>query len=183
MKWENYNEKCIDGKIYRIKDLRNENFEYIGSTYRDLNIRFKEHQKKTSDDMCLFEYVRRFYLNDWSSMYIELLFNYPCNNIKQLRLKETETILKKKPFNFPTKIEIFFFNKNNKDIDEKTDKDDRIIDEKTLTKYIKKQQIKILKNLDWDDDNNIVCPFCQYKFKFFSIYPHINSKYHEMFSK
>jgi len=166
--WDIYNEKCKNGKIYIIKTTLDNDFFYIGSTYNDLDVRFKQHQVKCDDlGIFMFNYVRKNFFNDWSSFYIELLFDYPCNTIRELRDKETETILKLKPHNYPSTIEKHSYNKKmgyGDDVYVKLD--------------CKKTQKKVLEMIDYDEDNNIKCPYCFKIIKFYSIDNHIRSAYH-----
>lgn len=173
-KWNIFNEKCKNGKIYIIKSKLDVDFSYIGGTYNDLDVRFKQHQTK-SDSLgyFMFNYVRKYYLNDWSSFYITLLFDYPCNTIRELRNKETETILKLNPYNSPTRIELYSYNKI-RDYDNKI----RDYDNEPVIKDSLKTQKKVLEQMDYDDDNNIKCPYCLNMFKFYNVEGHVRSSYH-----
>ena len=84
------------GKIYKIKSKKTKNV-YIGSTCRELCIRFKDHKNnynrfvnKKIDKMCItsgkiFEY-------GVDDAYIELIENYPCKNRAELLKREGEII-------------------------------------------------------------------------------------------
>lgn len=171
--WDFFNEKCKNGKIYVIKNKLDMDFSYIGGTYNDLDVRFKQHQYKTDKlGSFMFNYVRKYFFNDWSNFYITLLFDYPCNTIKELRNKETETILKLNPYNSPTKIELYNYNKGSVPLSFKDDKCEKIIKDSLKT------QKKVLEQMDYDDDNNIKCPYCLKMFKFYNINAHIHSTYH-----
>ena len=165
--WDIFNEKCKNGKIYIIKNKLDMDFSYIGGTYNDLDVRFKQHQYKTDKlGSFMFNYVRKYFFNDWSNFYITLLFDYPCNTIRELRDKETETILKLNSYNSPTRMELYSHNKI------------RGYDNEPVVKDSIKKQKEVLEHIDYDDDNNIKCPYCLKLLKFYSINNHINSTYH-----
>lgn len=165
--WDIPDDKYKNGKIYIVKDVLNEKFSYIGSTHRELDVRLKEHKYKKASSFCfLFSYVRKNYLNNWDNMYIELLFDYPCNTNRELRYKEYETIINKKPFNTLTKIELYIYKPNADTLFKPNQKD--------IIKYHQ----HILEEMDYNADNEIRCPFCLKYLKFYNIYYHVHSKYH-----
>jgi len=166
--WDVYNEKCKNGKIYIIKNTIDDDFMYIGSTYNELDVRFKQHQNKADGlGLFMFNYVRKFFFNDWSSFYIELLFDYPCNTIRELRNKETEITLKLNAYNSPSKVELNAYKRTHQKKEDDYIKTD-----------CKRTQRKKLEQMDYDEDNNIKCPYCLKMIKFYSIDNHINSAYH-----
>ena len=75
-------EKYINGKIYKITF---DNFIYIGSTYRELEERFKEH--KTVKKGSIFIEKLKEYKHKAK---IELVINYPCKSLQELEFKERD---------------------------------------------------------------------------------------------
>jgi hypothetical protein len=72
--------KYNNGKIYKLVCSDTNNI-YIGSTIQPLNLRFNSH-------ICRKDYASNFLSNPK----IELLFNYPCESLLELRKKEREVI-------------------------------------------------------------------------------------------
>ena len=73
-----------NGKIYLVKCKYDDTLVYIGSTFQQLEERFRLHKK---DKTCsLYKYVN----DDWDNWYIELYEDYPCKNKHILELRETE---------------------------------------------------------------------------------------------
>ena len=84
--------KIPNGKIYRI--VCPNNYCYIGSTINELNYRFRLHKHHSKrNDSPLYRYLNTI---DISNVKIELVENYPCNTMEELRQKETEYIKKEK---------------------------------------------------------------------------------------
>lgn len=75
------------GKIYRLKS-KSSGKTYIGSTVQLLRDRLYTHKSKTDSESKI--------IIDENDYEIELLCDYPCNNLKELRRKEGEYILKEK---------------------------------------------------------------------------------------
>eukprot|EP00971_Amphidinium_carterae_P097069 1921200-Amphidinium_carterae.1 len=76
------------GKVYKI--LNNIDDEvYVGSTIESLSARMAKHRASTNKDYKLYQHM----LNLGSdNFYIELIEDYPCDNVYQLRAKEGEWI-------------------------------------------------------------------------------------------
>lgn len=74
------------GKIYIIKHRTIPEHTYIGSTTADLSVRFSGHKTTArTGPSKIYTYMRE---NCISAFYIELLENYPCNTVNELRLRE-----------------------------------------------------------------------------------------------
>ena len=75
-------EKYQHGKIYKITF---DNFIYIGSTYRDIEERFKEH-KQAKKGSIFIEKLK----DNKNKAKIELVMKYPCKSLQELEFKERE---------------------------------------------------------------------------------------------
>jgi hypothetical protein len=83
--------RYVNGKIYLVKCKYDNDLVYVGSTIRDINIRFREHTYEYSNgskNTTLHNVV----CGDWDNWYIELYENYPCNNKYILEKREGEVI-------------------------------------------------------------------------------------------
>ncbi len=79
----------IQGKIYKILS-KDDNYFYIGSTTRTLEIRFKEHKKQSTTK--LFNAYLHFNSIQWNNVDILLLEECICNTKHELHIKEAEYI-------------------------------------------------------------------------------------------
>ena len=70
-----------DAKIYKIVNPENNLVYYGSTTYKNLNCRFSQHKQ-------IFNSCSSRYLFIEGTQYIELLENFPCENKKELELKE-----------------------------------------------------------------------------------------------
>ena len=83
-----------NGRIYCIRNNVNDDI-YVGSTTQPLSHRFQKHKcglKNTSKNTC--SIYRKMNEIGIENFYIELIEEYPCENIEQLRRKEGEWIRK-----------------------------------------------------------------------------------------
>lgn len=87
------NEKYLKGKIYCIKNIKEPDMIYIGSTTESLGIRFSKHKhdcrfynKRTS----LYKHIAD---NDWTDWEMSLLKDYPCASKTELEREESRIIL------------------------------------------------------------------------------------------
>ena len=82
--------KYQDGKIYKILNSENDDV-YIGSTCQKLSKRMTNHrtQAKSGKTYLLYQKMRE--IGD-DKFYIELVENYPCENLEQLNKREGEWI-------------------------------------------------------------------------------------------
>lgn len=74
------------GKIYLIKNINDETLVGVGSTFYDLNERFKnyKYETKTAIGRCINK--------DFNNWYIELYKDHPCNSRKELEIEEGKII-------------------------------------------------------------------------------------------
>ena len=82
-----------NGKIYRIVGIK-DNRVYIGSTTQPLDIRFKQHYRRT-DEKKKYDWMMK------CNPRIELLENYPCNNKCELIEREEYYLSLYKKNNIP----------------------------------------------------------------------------------
>ena len=85
-----------NGKIYCIRNSEDDEF-YIGSTTQPLSKRFQSHKtslKGYKKDRKLYSKMN---VLDTDKFYIELIEEYPCDNIEQLNRREGEIIRQMKP--------------------------------------------------------------------------------------
>ena len=75
-------EKYETSKIYKITF---DNYIYIGSTYRELEERFKEHKQAKKGSL----FIQKLIENKEKAC-IELIMNYPCKSLQELQMKERE---------------------------------------------------------------------------------------------
>ena len=82
--------KYQDGKIYKILNTENDDV-YIGSTTQKLSKRMTNHrtQAKNGKNHLLYQQMRE--IGD-DKFYIELIEDYPCENLEQLNKREGEYI-------------------------------------------------------------------------------------------
>ena len=83
--------KYINGKIYLIRCKYDKDLIYVGSTIRDLSVRYREHKcnyTNNNKNTTLYNVV----CGDWDNWYIELYEDYPCNNKYILEKREGEVI-------------------------------------------------------------------------------------------
>lgn len=84
---KNYNR----GKIYTIRNIKDDKMIYVGSTRNSLSKRFTQH-KIHCRNKGLGSLYKHIIDNDWSNWYIELYELYPCNNKQELNRREGEVI-------------------------------------------------------------------------------------------
>ena len=107
--------KYQDGKIYKILNSESDDV-YVGSTTQKLSKRMTNHrtQAKNGKNHLLYQQMRE--IGD-DKFYIELVENYPCENLEQLNKREGEYIRQMATLNEKvagrTKQE---YNDNNRDI-------------------------------------------------------------------
>jgi hypothetical protein len=84
-------ERYQRGQIYTIRNINDETLVYVGSTINTLPKRFHKHKKdcKMCLNVSLYKYIEN---NDWTSWYIELYEDYPCNSKKELVRREGQVI-------------------------------------------------------------------------------------------
>ena len=84
-------ERYKRGMIYTIRNIKDDEMIYVGSTINNLSKRFDNHKTccKAGRVCSLYSYVDN---NDWTDFYIELYEAYPCNNKKELNRREGEVI-------------------------------------------------------------------------------------------
>jgi predicted GIY-YIG superfamily endonuclease len=75
-------------KIYAIKSDKFDQI-YIGSTVQNLNTRFTEHKSRKDLKTC-----RSHLVMSYDDVHIELIENYPCNSLDELKKRESEQIKK-----------------------------------------------------------------------------------------
>ena len=82
--------KYQDGKIYKILNSENDDV-YIGSTCQKLSKRMTNHRTRAQSNVnnLLYQKMREIGINKF---YIELIENYPCENLEQLNKREGEYI-------------------------------------------------------------------------------------------
>ena len=87
------------GQIYLIRNKKDENLIYVGSTIETyLSKRFQKHKTQYSCSLCK-------YINNpknkttWEDWYIELYEEYPCDSKLQLVKRENEIIREKATIN------------------------------------------------------------------------------------
>ena len=82
----------ITGKLYIIRNMIN-NMVYIGCTTNSLKQRFNEHVKSTYDKMknkrILYRHMRMY---GYRNYHIELIDEYRCDSLHEIRQKESEII-------------------------------------------------------------------------------------------
>ena len=108
-----------NGKIYLLKNHKDKDKVYVGSTTRELHERFLEHKSrhksfdKTKKQANLYKNIECW--NDW---YIELYEEYSCKTKRELEEREKEVILEHGTLNtcIPTRSdeEYRIFNKQKK---------------------------------------------------------------------
>ena len=93
---ETNDNKYKNGKIYCIRNTIND-LIYIGSTYQKLSQRMTNHRNNSraskNQNMKLYKAMKEL---GKENFYIQLLENYPCENVEQLRKRETELMLEYK---------------------------------------------------------------------------------------
>ena len=84
-------ERYKNGKIYTIRNIKDDKMVYVGSTINNINERFCRHKQsyKHNQKTSLLKYIID---NDWTDWYVELYENYPCNNRNELCRREGEII-------------------------------------------------------------------------------------------
>ena len=84
-------ERYKRGMIYTIRNIKDDEMIYVGSTINNLSKRFDNHKTccKAGRACSLYSYVDN---NDWTDFYIELYEAYPCNNKKELNRREGQVI-------------------------------------------------------------------------------------------
>ena len=93
---ENGKRDYNNGRIYCIRNSIDKDL-YIGSTCQSLSKRFQKHKdasKSYKKDRKLYTKINAFGIDKF---YIELIEQYPCENVEQLRQREGELIRKWKP--------------------------------------------------------------------------------------
>lgn len=75
-----------EGKIYAIKSDKFDKI-YIGSTTRELNIRFNEHKHRKDKKICTSSL-----LMIYDDVHIDLIEKYECNSKEELKKREAEII-------------------------------------------------------------------------------------------
>jgi hypothetical protein len=88
--------KYQNGKIYKIFYLKNPNKIYIGSTIRELKVRFSHHKtlcKERYEKSLQNSFYKFFYDEGFEQFNIELIINYPCDSFSELVKKENEIML------------------------------------------------------------------------------------------
>ncbi len=78
----NIDTRYLNGKIYRIYSKTVPNLQYIGSTIRSLDVRFKIHKAKPTNEL-----MAKLFLT-YNDVVIELIELFPCLNLEQLLFKE-----------------------------------------------------------------------------------------------
>lgn len=85
-------ERYQRGKIYTIRNRKDNSKIYVGSTIVRLSQRLAKHthvsKKEENKNMTLYHNVN----NDWSDWYIELYENFPCKSKEELLKREGEII-------------------------------------------------------------------------------------------
>ncbi len=76
------------GKIYKIVSDKCDAV-YYGSTVQTLKARFRKHKSQKIRACCIIKYFDKYGFDNFR---IELVEDYPCDNDKQLRMKEQEYI-------------------------------------------------------------------------------------------
>tara|TARA_R110001606_G_scaffold14424_1_gene60940 strand:- start:36 stop:572 length:537 start_codon:yes stop_codon:yes gene_type:complete len=164
-----------NGKIYKIVDNTNNNI-YIGSTIQKLKYRLSRHKSKYNaylQGKC--KYITSFDIIKNDDYNIELLELYPCNNKKELELRERH--------NIERNICV------NKNIPTRTHKEYRIDKSDEIREYYIKNRDKILekqkkyniKNRDKILDNlkvKVLCEMCNCKIRKQHIKRHKKTKKH-----
>ena len=74
-----------NGKIYTIRSLSKPDLVYVGSTILSLSQRFTGHKTNFRKPI---KWLSSFLVLEAGDAHIELLENYPCSNIKELRRRE-----------------------------------------------------------------------------------------------
>ena len=81
-----------NGKIYCLRSHQTDDV-YIGSTVQPLYKRFFAHKRDfKSWQNEKFDYLTSFKIVKYEDAFIELIENYPCNNVEELRKREGEII-------------------------------------------------------------------------------------------
>ena len=86
---------CPNGKIYTIKCHSDPSLIYVGSTCITLEERLKQHKKdykKWMQNVEKYSYITSFELLKYDDYFIELLEEYPCEKLDELRQREGEFI-------------------------------------------------------------------------------------------
>ena len=133
-----------NGKIYCIRNST-DNDLYVGSTCQALSKRFQKHK----DSLTTYKKDRKLYskMNEIGvdKFYIELIEEYPCDNVEQLRRREGETIREWKPI-------------LNKQIAGRTEKEWRednkeyLKDQKKIYEHENRERLSEYRK-DWYEDN------------------------------
>jgi hypothetical protein len=82
-----------NGKIYKIT-ANDDKLIYIGCTCGSLKLRFNAHKSKAKTSKCIKSYrvsiLTSFQLFEYDDVKIELIENYPCDNKRDLLLRERD---------------------------------------------------------------------------------------------
>lgn len=113
-----------DGKIYKLYNKDKPEEVYIGSTTNVLNKRYSQHKYIAS-----YSCSSKILFEDNNTPIIELLENYPCNNKKELELRERYWIEK-----YPKHINNYIPARSKEEYDE--------INKEILKQYRKEYYIK-----------------------------------------
>ena len=88
----------LNAKIYCIRNTITDDI-FIGCTCQKLNQRMIEHRtycrKQKIPKIRLYTFMRE--INDSEAFYIELIENYPCHHIHELKKRQDEIIKKLQP--------------------------------------------------------------------------------------
>ena len=85
------------GRIYTIRNFI-DNEIYVGRTAQALHRRFQKHKSNINNDICKERKLYKKMLQlGVDNFYIELIEEFPCENIEQLRKREGELIREYNP--------------------------------------------------------------------------------------
>ena len=159
-----------NGKIYQL--VCNETGEvYIGSTVQDLEDRLKRHV--TGGRNCYSKQI----INR-GNYYIELLENYPCNNVYELEVKESEyqKSIKCVNHNIARRTKREYYDDKKEEIDKKKS----AYRQKHLEYYKNYDKQYCIKNAEWIKEKNhkIINCECGRAVKYHSLSTHKRSKRH-----
>ena len=87
----------LDGKIYKIVNILDENLFYVGGTIESLIERFGKHKYGSE------RYETRFFYQEakklgWNNFRIELIEEFPCDSREELRKEEDRFIRELRPY-------------------------------------------------------------------------------------
>ena len=81
-----------ESKMYKIHNTVNDDM-YIGSTTRKLSERMAEHRRRTNGRDQQFPVYKAFREHGVDNIFIELIEKCPCNDVDELRKKESKYII------------------------------------------------------------------------------------------